>query len=392
MALSIARMADAVGNSILFILIPLYVAQIPTEHINLAVSILVGILVSFFGFTTSLLQPFTGALSDWLDRRKLLILIGLGIIAVSTFSFVFAENYLHLLLLRIFQGIGVGLTIPASLSLMTSITQKKSRGGSMGIFSTFRIIGFAVGPVVGGFLYEHYGFNTAFYVGSAFIVIAMLLVQIWVDEVQVEAAQEQGNRFKIFDRSLYGTGITTTALAVFSLACCFSMMITLENAFNARLDITAIGFSIAFSMLMVGRLFFQIPIGYFSDKHGRRPFIIAGLIIMSITTILLGEIQTLNQFIIIRLIQGIAAGGVAAPAFALAADLSKEGGEGRQMSIVTMGFTLGIATGPLLSGLLAAVFFELPFWIIGIGTLVATVVVYRHLPETVEREIAQFEL
>src|SRR5699024_6660274 len=129
MALSIARMAEAVGNSILFILIPLYVAEIPTEHINLAVSILVGILVSFFGFTTSLLQPFTGALSDWLDRRKLLILIGLGIIAVSTFSFVFAENYLHLLLLRIFQGIGVGLSIPASLSLLSSISQYKNRGG-----------------------------------------------------------------------------------------------------------------------------------------------------------------------------------------------------------------------------------------------------------------------
>ncbi len=382
LALSAARMTDAIGNSILFIIIPLYVAQIPTAHIDLPVPVLVGILISLFGFIISIFQPFMGALSDKLNMRKGLILIGLGLIALSTWLFIFADSFIYLLVLRILQGFGVALTIPASMSLMTAITEQESRGGSMGVFSSFRMIGFAVGPLLGGYLQVYFGFDAAFYTGAALILLSLLLVQWWVDEVKI-APEESKARFSIFDKSLYNTGIVSGALAVFVTACCFAMVTTLENAFNARLDMTAIGFSIAFSTLIIGRLIFQVPLGYFSDQYGRRPFILSGLVLMAVSTILLGEVQTMTQMIILRLVQGIASAGVVAPVFALAADLSKSGGEGRQLSIVTMGLGLGIAVGPLLAGILAVFFFALPFIVIGLLTLAGTVAVYKYMPESV---------
>jgi MFS family permease len=390
MALSIARMADAMGNSILFILIPLYVAELPKEYVDFPVPILVGTLISLFGFIAAIFQPLMGALSDKLNKRKILIQVGLAVIGFSTVVFIFADNFMHLLILRTLQGLGVAITIPAVLSLMTAITEKQSRGGSMGVYSTFRIIGFAIGPVVGGYLQVHYGFDAAFYLGSGFIFFSILLVQLWVKEVKIETPENATNRLKVFDLSLYGSGILTAALATFVMACCFSMVTTLENQFNARLDMTAIGFSIAFSMLMVGRLIFQMPLGHFSDKWGRKPFILGGLVLMALTTIALGEVQTMGQLIVVRLLQGIAAAGVAAPAFALAADLSQAGGEGRQMSVVTMGFGLGIAVGPMMAGLLAVFFFELPFFIIGLASLVGAWLVYQHMPETVNNEATIF--
>jgi len=111
---------------------------------------------------------------------------------------------------------------------------------------------------------------------------------------------------------------------------------------------------------------------------------------MALTTIVLGEVQTMGQLIAVRLLQGIAAAGVAAPAFALAADLSQAGGEGRQMSVVTMGFGLGIAVGPMVAGLLAVFFFELPFLVIGLASLVGAWMVYQHMPETVNNEATIF--
>jgi len=390
MALSIARMADAMGNSILFILIPLYVAKLPKEHFAFAVPVLVGLLISLFGFITSIFQPLMGALSDKLNKRKVLIQAGLGLIGLSTLFFMFAENFTHLLILRTLQGIGVAVTIPASLSLMTAITAKETRGGSMGVFSTFRMIGFAIGPVIGGYLQVHYSFDAAFYLGAGLIFASMLFVQIWVEEIKIDVPEKVTKRLKVFDLSLYGSGILTAALATFVMACCFSMVTTLENEFNARLEMTAIGFSIAFSMLMVGRLIFQVPLGHFSDKWGRKPFILGGLVLMALTTIVLGEVQTMSQLVIVRLLQGVAAAGVAAPAFALAADLSKTGGEGRQMSVVTMGFGLGIAVGPMLAGVLAVFYFELPFLVIGIASLFGAWIVYQHMPETVNSDSTIF--
>lgn len=387
LSLSFARMADAMGNSILFILIPLYVAKLPKEYIHFSVPVLVGILISVYGFINAFSQPLMGALSDKLNRRKLLVLTGLGLIGLGTLCFIYANNFTELLMFRSMQGLGVALTIPASVSIITAVTKQESRGGSMGVFSTSRMVGFSIGPFIGGYLQVHYGFNTAFYTGAALIFLSMLMVYIWVDEVKVDSNISGKKRFSVFDISLYNAGILTAALSTFTMACCFSMITSLENIFNARLEMTAIGFGIAFSMVMVGRLFFQIPLGHYSDKIGRKPFIFWGLMLMAVSTILLGEVASISQLIILRLIQGIAAAGIAAPAFALAADLSKSGGEGRQMSVITMGFGLGIALGPLLAGLLVNYSFELPFLVIGLATLAAAVVVYRYMPETVQKEI-----
>lgn len=383
MALSIARMADAIGNSILFILIPLYVLKIPETYLHFPTPTLIGILISVFGFVSSIFQPVMGALTDRLGRRKPLIQTGLVVIGICIILFIFASNFFDLLILRILQGIAVAITIPASLALMTSITKKETRGGSMGVYSTFRIIGFSIGPVAGGFLQRNFGFNAAFYAGAGFVFIAILLVHFWVEEVRGEISETNKTKFRILDKELLSKGILATSTATFLMASAFSMVTTLENEFNSKLDITAVGFGIAFSTLMIGRLIFQVPLGHYSDKIGRKPLIIIGLIVMGISTMLLGEITTYTQLIIIRLVQGIAAAGIAAPAFAVAADLSKSGGEGRQMSIVTMGFGFGIAFGPLISGLLASVFFELPFFTIGILTTAGAWLVYKYLPETV---------
>ncbi len=392
MALSIARMADAVGNSILFIIIPLYVAKLPKEYFHFPIPVLVGVLISLYGFVSATLQPVMGALSDKIGKRKILIQAGLGLIGISTLAYIFAQHFFDLLILRTFQGIAVSITIPASMALMAEITKKETRGSAMGVYSTLRIIGFTIGPLVGGFLKVHFGFNAAFYAGFGFIILAMFLVQIWVNDVNVKKKKEEiKSKIKIFEKNLISPGILSAASATFMMAAAFSILTALENEFNSKLNINAFQFGIAFSMLMVTRLLFQVPLGKYSDKIGRKPLILAGLLLMCPGTILLGIAGSLNQLIIYRLLQGIAAAGIAAPAFAVAADLSRSGGEGRQMSIITMGFGLGIATGPLIAGLLAVIFFELPFFVLGFLSLVAAWIVYRYMPETVVSPMALFK-
>ena len=392
LALSVARMADAIGNSILFIIIPLYVAKLPQEYFHFPIPVLVGVLISIYGFVSALFQPVMGALSDKLGKRKILIQAGLGLLGLSTLTYILAQHFVDLLILRTVQGIAVAITIPASMALMAEITKKETRGGAMGVYSTLRIVGFTIGPLVGGFLKDRFGFNAAFYAGFAFIIIAMFLIQIWINDVKVKKQKDEiKKKVKIFERKLLSPGILSAASATFMMAASFSILTALENEFNSKLSINAFQFGIAFSMLMVTRLVFQVPLGKYSDSVGRKPLILAGLILMCPATILLGIAGSLTQLIVYRLIQGIAAAGIAAPAFAVAADLSHSGGEGRQMSIITMGFGLGIATGPLIAGLLAVIFFELPFFVLGFLSLVSVWIVYHYMPETVVSEKALFK-
>jgi MFS family permease len=385
LALSFARLGDAVGNSILFIVIPLYVASLPAPWFPLPESVRAGILIALYGLVSAVIQPFAGAISDRLHRRKIFIQSGLILMGASTLAFVMASRFSDLLVLRALQGIGVALTIPASVALMAASSDRQTRGGSMGIYVTARMGGFTIGPLIGGYLYDRFGFNAAFYCGTAFIALAMILVQIWVMDIPFEAAPARGRPFRIIDCSLLTSGIIGSGIATFVMAGAFSMMTPLEEQFNIRLHESAFGFSIAFSALMVSRLLFQIPFGRLSDIIGRKPLIIAGLILMAPATALLGEVGTTSQLTGLRVMQGLASAAIAAPAFALAADLSKVGGAGRQMSITTMGFGLGIALGPLIAGVLAVFSFHLPFFIGGLLSLAGACFVQRYVEETVHR-------
>jgi len=385
-ALSAARLGDAIGNSILFIVLPIFVSKLPAPWIPLPETVRVGLLIALFGLVNSILQPFAGAIIDRVGLRKPFILSGLILMAIATLGFVFVARFTDLLLMRSLQGIGVALTIPAALALMASSSQKETRGGSMGIYTTSRMVGFASGPLLGGALYDKFGFNAAFFVGAGFIVAAIILVQMWIKEKPANPNPTQKNpqKFRIIDPSLFSAGILGVAFATFVMASGFTMMSALENQFNQRLNMNAFVFSIAFSALLFSRIFTQVPLGRLSDRIGRKPIIIAGLILLAPSTALLGYAASVTQLTILRLLQGIGSAAVAAPAFAVAADLAQAGGEGRQMSIITMGFGLGIAIGPLLAGVLAVYSFVLPFIAGGIFSLFGAWAVYQYVPETVK--------
>jgi MFS family permease len=130
-ALTTARLADALGNSILFVLLPLYVARL-ARGTSLPLPVVVGLLISVYGFVNAGIQPLMGALADRIPRRKPLIVTGLLIMALATLSFVFAGDLRTLFGIRLLQGAGIAMTVPTSMALMATVTRHESRGGSMG--------------------------------------------------------------------------------------------------------------------------------------------------------------------------------------------------------------------------------------------------------------------
>jgi MFS family permease len=214
-------------------------------------------------------------LSDRIGHYKQIIQTGLAFIAVTTLGFIFTTRYIELLGLRIAQGFGLAMEIPPTLALLELSTKKEKRGSAMGFFTTLRMSGMAIGPLLGGFLHDIFGFNAAFYAGSAILILALFIVRAGVT-YQEPPNQEDVTCSGIIDFSIINGQILSAAFATFLMAGTFTLVTTLENQINSRLGIKAFGFGVVFSSLMVGRLMFQVPLGNLSDRMGRKPFVLGG--------------------------------------------------------------------------------------------------------------------
>jgi len=167
--LALARMVGAVGNSFLIVVLPLYVASdlidlnallgtavgVGSATVTLTEPLLIGVVLSLFGFLNSLSQPFTGRLSDRLATRRPFVLGGIVLLGTASGLYTLADSYWLLIVLRAIQGFGAALTIPATVALVNEYAASADkRGGNFGVFNTFRLIGFGFGPVLAGIVVD----------------------------------------------------------------------------------------------------------------------------------------------------------------------------------------------------------------------------------------------
>ena len=79
------------------------------------------------------------------------------------------------------MGVGAALIFPATLSLLTNIfTERRERARAIGLWGAVTGVGIAVGPIVGGWLLEHFSWKSVFFALAPVAALAALLVAMSV--------------------------------------------------------------------------------------------------------------------------------------------------------------------------------------------------------------------
>ena len=410
LALALARMAESVGNSFLIVVLPLFIATdfITGETFGLTELFLTGLILSIFGFVNSPLQPFTGRLSDRTGRRKIYVLFGLALIAVASFAYSLASTYWELVGLRVLQGIAGAFIIPTTVALVNDLATDENRGGNMGTYNTFRLIGFGVGPVAAGIVVaagpysipvgsstlRMTGFDAAFYFAASTATLAWLMVFAMIRDPDIEPQRDQDGildgfpiRHRTGDQLL--DPVFALGLVSFCMAIGIAVFATLGDLVNATLDQGPEMFGLQFAAFVLAQIALQAPIGRATDFYGRRSFILIGTILLVPTTAIQGFIPVLPVgpaadswlMFLARFLQGVAGAMVFAPALALAGDIAREGSSGSTLAVLTMAFSFGVAFGPLLSGWLVAWGFAVPFVFAAALAAIGVIIVITQVEE-----------
>lgn len=134
-----------------------------------------------------LLVPWAAVADRWGRRRMLLL--GYAIFLVSSLLVLVADTAEAVIALRAVLGIGGAMIMPNTLSLIRVIfTDAAQRATALSIWAAVSGLGAAVGPLVGGFLLEHFSWHAAFLVNVPLMIAAIIAGAIVLPESRVEGA------------------------------------------------------------------------------------------------------------------------------------------------------------------------------------------------------------
>ena len=128
-----------------------------------------------------------GALGDRFGRKRV-FLVGVAVFTLMSAACGAARTPMELIVARALQGIGAALLVPGSLALLGAGFPSGERGKAIGTWSAFSGITAAIGPVVGGFLVDHFSWRWAFLLNAPIGALLLIACAAKVPESKGDAS------------------------------------------------------------------------------------------------------------------------------------------------------------------------------------------------------------
>jgi EmrB/QacA subfamily drug resistance transporter len=129
-----------------------------------------------------------GTAGDRFGRRAV-FLTGVALFAIASVGCGFAPDIVSLIAARGVQGVGAALLIPSSLAIIGDAFDERERGKAIGIWSGFAAIATGIGPLLGGWLVDHWSWREIFLINPVLAVPTLWIMWRHVPESRDSASQ-----------------------------------------------------------------------------------------------------------------------------------------------------------------------------------------------------------
>jgi len=298
-AIGLASMLLNISTVMIFGIAAIYVKQI----LGVATGILL-VLEGFFEAIAYLMKLFSGVISDYLQRRKFLIVWGIALSVIARPIFALFSNLGAVLTARILDRLGNGIHATPRDALVSDLAPDDLKGACFGLRQSLAV----AGSFIGGFLgiwcmtATNKDFQTVFAIASIPAFLGFLLVLFFVKDPKEAKKQKQKKpaRHPIHFSNLKRLGksywFLMLIVLVFMSARVGESVLILHATDTFHLDQN---FSHGVMILYNGtNTLCSYPVGYLSDRFGRHGFLGLSFLLLMIADLFLGFAPNLTTMLI----------------------------------------------------------------------------------------------
>lgn len=290
-ALGFVSMLMDISSEMIHALLPIYLVT------GLGASMIaVGVIEGIAEATASITKIFSGALSDWLGKRKWLAAAGYGLAALTRPVFPLAPTIAWLVAARFVDRIGKGIRGAPRDALVADLSPPALRGASFGLRQSLDTIGAFLGPLLAIALmwWTADNFTAVFWVAVIPAVLALALIVFAVREPErPQGLRRVRNPLSLTEiRTLGGAYWWVVAIAgVFTLAR-FSEAFLILRAQDVGLPLTLV--PVVLVVMNVVYSLSAYPAGVMSDRIGRTGMLAGGILVLIAADLVLAFVPSLS--------------------------------------------------------------------------------------------------
>jgi MFS family permease len=312
------------------------------------------VVVSAFAFFRLVFAPAGGRLIGRLGERPV-YLTGLIVVAISTGATAFADSYWQLLIFRGLGGIGSTLFTVSAVALIVRLAPVTIRGRVASAYGSAFLLGGIGGPVIGGAL-GGLGLRVPFLVYAGALVLAAGVVAVFISAASLRPPADAPVRSPVTAReawsdSAYRAGVVSGFANGWANFGVRNAILPLFAAAVVGTEPWVAG--VALAVFAGGNAVGLSYAGRMSDRVGRRPLILVGLLVSGVATAVTGFAGTLLVLVVLSVVAGVGAGTLNPAQQAAIADvIGRDRNGGPALAAFQMSTDTGAIIGPIVAGLL----------------------------------------
>jgi DHA1 family tetracycline resistance protein-like MFS transporter len=167
----------------------------------------------------------------------------------------------------------------------------------------------------------------------------------------------------------------------------FGIIIPLLPFYAETFGASPLVIGLLFAVFSVAQLIASPVLGDLSDRYGRRPVLIFSLIGTVVSFVMMAMAHSILILFVARIVDGLSGGNIST-ARAYVGDVTEPKDRARAFGLIGAAFGLGFILGPAMGGLLSRISYTAPIWAAAGITLVAAIMAWAWLPETVRKTTA----